>query len=1040
MLRLLDEVSYAGRPVASERSQALLAALVSTGGRAVGEATLVEAVWGADDVPANPGKALQVVVSRTRTQTAPEVVARVDGGYRLGLQPGDVDHACLATWVREARSSERHGDHVAARGQARSALGLAVAAPGELPEALEELRAAARVLRDEAVAVLGRVTAALGDHDEALGLLRAVTEPDEATLVALLRSEAAVHGVPAALDSYERRRAALADRLGVDPGPALQALHAELLAADNPVRDGVHFDATTLVGRDDDVRRLRALVRESRVTSILGPGGLGKTRIAHVLGREAEQPVVHFVELVGVVSPDDVVGEVGSALGVRDSVSGRRVLTPEQRADVRTRIAQQLDQAPTLLILDNCEHVVEAVADLVATLVATTSRLRVVTTTRAPLAIAAEQVFALRQLDDDAAADLFRQRALAARPDARLDDDAVRRVVARLDGLPLAVELAAAKVRVMSVDDIDRRLDDRFALLRGSDRGKPDRHQTLLDVIDWSWNLLEERDRRAWRRLAVMPDGFALDGAEGLVGPDALEAVESLVGQSLLTVRDVDGAGEAGGGVRFRMLETVREFGLLRLDAAGERDEARAALRAWAVATSRQALGGLYGPGQVAVVRALAHEENNLADVLREALADDDAPTVVVVLAALGGFWTIRGDHARVVVLATAVDSLLAAWEPPDELADATARAAGVVVMNTTVAGVAPAEHARRQLGRLGARASDPSTRALGIVVEGVGSLGEDLSAYVDHEDRHVAMIALQWWSHHQENSGELDGAVAASRRALALWAPEDGPWMRALHQTQLAGLYSQLGEPELASEQAAGGLDTLDALEASDDAVQLRSVLASNAVVRGDLAEAERILAEIEARPRTGLWGNLSIASTRAELDLARGRTAAGLAHYDESVVAARQMTFPGMHVDEGVEPWVLFAESSALTANARHGTGEQGVELVTHMRANAARVAAEGSRIDFPMVGCLLFSLGAWALLREGRPEEGIDLVALAERFAYSRYAPSMRWELIEAEAEAALPGRLAEQIAVHGGRRGPELLEEARAVLSGALRAAP
>ena len=142
-------------------------------------------------------------------------------------------------------------------------------------------------------------------------------------MAARLRSTAAVHGAATALDAYERHRVELADRLGVDPGPHLQALHAELLAADRPVRAGLRFEATSLVGRDADIRALRAVVREARVTSILGPGGLGKTRLAHLLGREAEQPIVHFIELVGISSPEDVVGEVGSALGVRDSVSGR---------------------------------------------------------------------------------------------------------------------------------------------------------------------------------------------------------------------------------------------------------------------------------------------------------------------------------------------------------------------------------------------------------------------------------------------------------------------------------------------------------------------------------------------------------------------------------------------------------------------------------------------------------------------------------------------------------------------------------------------
>ena len=434
-------------------------------------------------MPANPAKALQVVVSRARSQTAPEVVTRTDHGYRLGLPPDAVDALVLRDAVV---------------GAARPRAATTWSAPATWPaRPLPSRRRAAPATGRSAAPRRCRPTSrhrdrgpraglsGLGDHDEALALLaqtgrRGRGQRGRAAALDRGRARRA-----AALEAYERHRADLADRLGVDPGPALQALHAELLAADRPVREGLRFEATSLVGRDDDIRALRAVVREARVTSILGPGGLGKTRLAHLLGREAEQPVVHFVELVGVSSPEDVVGEVGSALGVRDSVSGRRVLTPDQRNDVRARIAQLLDQAPTLLILDNCEHVIEAVADLVAFLVATCRQLRVVTTTRAPLAIAAERVFPLGQLADDAAADLFRQRASSARPGVARGRGRAH-VVRRLDGLPLAIELAAAKVRVMSVEDIARRLDDRFTLLRGGDRSAPDRHQTLLAVIDWS--------------------------------------------------------------------------------------------------------------------------------------------------------------------------------------------------------------------------------------------------------------------------------------------------------------------------------------------------------------------------------------------------------------------------------------------------------------------------------------------------------------------------------------------------------------------------
>src|SRR5581483_1622659 len=174
--------------------------------------------------------------------------------------------------------------------------------------------------------------------------------------------------------------------------------------------------------------------------------------------------------------------------------------------------------------------------ELVAFLVSTTAELRVLTTTRSPLAIAAERVYLLGQLEVADAAELFCERALAARPNVHLDSAVVTSIVTRLDGLPLAIELAAAKVRAMGVEEIDRRLENRFAFLRGGDRSAPDRHQTLLAVIDWSWNLLGDAERRALRRLALFHDGFTLEAARAVLGDGALGAIQELVDQSLLAV------------------------------------------------------------------------------------------------------------------------------------------------------------------------------------------------------------------------------------------------------------------------------------------------------------------------------------------------------------------------------------------------------------------------------------------------------------------------------------------------------------------------
>jgi DNA-binding SARP family transcriptional activator len=348
-LTLLGDVRWQGSPVAGERSQALLAALAAAGGRPVRAERLIEAVWG-DEAPANAAKSLQVLVSRTRTACGAGTIVSDPAGYRLGVDPAEVDSVRLAVLVRDAASA-LDGDADRAAALAREALALAdgLRAPiDDEADPLTEVRRAAGGDLATARVILARASSRTGAHAEALpGLEAAHTEhpDDEALLADLLRSEAVVRGPGAALERYEAYRHDLLERLGTNPGERLRRAHRDLLALDQPVRSGVRYDATSLRGRDHDVARLRALLADSRVVSIIGPGGLGKTRLAHVLARDATEPVVHVVELVGVTSAEDVVGEVGSVLGVRDSVSAQRTLTLEQRLDLRGRIAQRLAQA-----------------------------------------------------------------------------------------------------------------------------------------------------------------------------------------------------------------------------------------------------------------------------------------------------------------------------------------------------------------------------------------------------------------------------------------------------------------------------------------------------------------------------------------------------------------------------------------------------------------------------------------------------------------------------------------------------------------------
>ncbi|KQZ66292.1 ATP-binding protein [Nocardioides sp. Root151] len=1020
-LCVLDGVLWNGAALPGERIAALLGTLVAEP-HGVSDTRLIEEVW-SDSRPERPLKALQVLVSRLRTATDAALVERYDGGYRLGLPADDVDAWCLGRAVTRARS-QLAADPAAALAALEDTAGV-VLADQQAPGPLAAVRAVAASRLDESRELRGRALAATGQFAEALPLLQGVLRrrPDDTgARLALLRSIADTSGPAEALVHYEAYRHDLGERLGVSPDPELQRLHGELLAADDPVRTGIRFDGGALLGREGDLADLRTALANGRLTTIMGPGGIGKTSVAQALARESSLPRVHVVELVGVGSGDDVVAEVGAALGVRGSMTTRRTLTPAQEADVRGRIAQSLGEGPTLLVLDNCEHVLEAVASLVAFLLVSTRDLRILTTSRAPLRIAAERIVPLSQLAEQDAAELFRQRARAVRPDASLDPTQVAGVVARLDGLPLAVELAAARVRTMSVAEIRRGLERRFELLRTRDRGAPARHRTLEAVIGWSWDLLDDAEQRALRWLSVFHDGFDTVAAASVIGAGAADLLETLVDQSLLVVSEHEGV------TRFRSLETIREFASLRLNEAGERDAAWLAQDAWAAAIADDNASIFVAVDQVERVHRLRLEENNLTDVLRRALARGDAELVARLVASLGTLWTITGDHARVFAVSDAAAELLTGWDAPEAVQSVACEAAAILLVHLNWVPGRPLEELRRSMQGWD-EPDTPWAKAAYTMFAEPGSQPDPERLAVQAsaaDDPLTAGMMMMWAALTAENNGDAALALDYATRGLT-WAPLT-PYIEASLHSEISQLQLVLGDHREAARHAEIAWPTLMRLHATDDARSLRITTALARLVDGDPDTAERILDEVEAISEgVQLGSRMTLQSARAEVRLARGDVEGGLRDYDEAVLLIEDA-----ETGVGFTPWLVLGASCALVARVHHappGPDPRADELARMIRAHSTLGGQRQAIPDLPLNGMLVVSLGAW-LLRHGDQaarEVGVRLLAVGQRWAYNRTLPSLRWELLAALAERMTPGRLDVHLAEYAGRPSVELVPE-------------
>lgn len=684
--------------VPGARLRALVVALALEPGRVVQRATLVDWIWG-EHPPADAANALQRLASRLRRVLPDGAVDGHGGGYRLAVDADAVDAVRFERLVGQARGG---GDRERARvlgealglwrGAAMQDVGLQDSAAFDAVVArLEGLRLAAMEDRFEAEISLGHGAELV---TELTDLVRA--HPVRERLVgALMRALGAAGRSTEALLVYQRAREALADALGADPSPELSALHVALLRGEvgrqeESRQTNLRAELTTFVGKDADVAAVRELVAEHRLTTLIGPGGSGKTRLATETVRTllGELPDgAWLVELASIGAGGDVAQATLDALRLRDGLLGG---APD--AEPTDRVIAALRDRETLLILDNCEHVIEAAAAFAHRVLGECQRLRILATSREPLGIVGEalwQVVPLALPAEDGeiasspAVQLLRDRASDVRKDLVIDGHTLSimaRVCRALDGMPLAIELAAARLRTMTLDQLANRLDDRFRLLTGGSRTALPRHRTLRAVIDWSWELLSDAERMVLRRLSVFSGGAGLEAAERVCALDGVEAGQVLDLLTALTEKSLV-VTQGEGAPRYRMLGTIKEYSADRLAEAGESEPARHAHLAYFTELAEAADPHLRRAEQLEWLAVLEAEHDNLGAAMRGALAAGEAQGAMRLAAAAGWYWWLGGhktEGSELIMAATAV---------PGEVTDEVRALVYVFVVQFAVSG-----------------------------------------------------------------------------------------------------------------------------------------------------------------------------------------------------------------------------------------------------------------------------------------------------------------------------------------------------------------